>query len=181
MEKEMRIQGDTILHSFNYVKRKKGRRGLEMVVKELGYSPEDIYPGRWYPVEKHLKLMEVLDRNFKYNDYPICSRLGFNRAKGIGFLGGHHQKTDPHVIFGKVKEKWARFSDFGRIELRNMEEGHVDIYLCKCPSHPLYCQRMQGFFMGILLEVCRVDEAYVEEVKCTSRNNNYCKFDARWK
>lgn len=176
----MRIQGGTILHTFNYVKRKKGREGLEQVVAQLDYKPSDIYPERWYPIEKHLKLLEIVDRDFDYKDYPVCSRIGFNRAKEMGFLKGSGKKIEPIVIFEKVRDKWSRFSDFGRIELRNVDEGQVDIYLCKCPSHPLYCQRMEGFFMGILVEVCGVKNPEVKQVKCASDGDKHCVFEARW-
>jgi hypothetical protein len=181
MDKPMRIQGDTILHSFKYVKRKKGRKGLEQVISQLGYKPSDIYPERWYPIEKHLKLLEIIDRNFDYKDFPVCSRIGFNRAKDMGVLRGAGKKTEPMVVFEKVRDRWGRFSDFGKIELRNIDKGQVDIYLCKCPHHPLYCQRMEGFFTGILLAVCKLKEAEVKQVKCASDGDKYCKFEAKWK
>jgi hypothetical protein len=181
MDETMRIQGDSILHSFRYIQRKKGMKGLEQVVSQLDYKPEDIYPERWYPVDMHLRLLEIADKSFDYKDYPVCSRMGFNRAKEMGFLKSPGKRMDPIEIFERVRDKWLRFSDFGRIELRNVEEGQADIYLCKCPSHPLYCQRMEGFFTGILLEVCKVNEAEVKQIKCASDGEEYCKFEARWK
>lgn len=181
MEKTMRIQGDTILHSFRYIKRKKGRKGLEHVAAQLDYKPSDIFPERWYPIEKHLKLLEVVDRDFDYKDYSVCSRIGYNRVKEMGFLKGSRKPIEPMAVFEKVRDRWSRFSDFGRIELRNVDNGQVDIYLCKCPSHPLYCQRMGGFFMGILVEVSKVNVANMKEVKCASDGDEYCMFEARWK
>jgi hypothetical protein len=180
MEKTMRIQGDSILHTFDYIKRKKGIKGLEELITESKINPKDVYPERWYPVEQHLRLLELVDKKFHYNDYPVVSRIGFNRAKHIGFLNSPFQKVEPEAIFKQVKDRWSRFSDFGRIELRNIGEHQADIYICNGPSHPLYCQRMQGFFMGILLTVCKVKNADVEHIKCKSSGNKYCKFEARW-
>jgi predicted hydrocarbon binding protein len=61
-----------------------------------------------------------------------------------------------------------------------MNNSHVDIYLCECPSHPLFCQRMEGFFTGIIIAVCKVEGGEVEQVKCSSSGDRYCKFEARW-
>ncbi len=181
MNEVLSISGDNLLHALDYVKRKKGLEGLNWVVNDTGQDMKDIYPDKMYPLKKYLQLLESINDNFEHIDPTIISRIGFDRAKTLSIFEYHKKKTDPITIFNMVQRHWSRFNGFGRLEVRKTDDSYADIYVCNYPGDPLYCQRMGGFIKGIIVAVCDKKDAKVEEVKCLSRGDKYCKFEASWR
>ncbi len=180
MEDELRISGDNIIHALEFVRQKKGEEGLKWVICETGQGISDIYPEKMYPLEQYLGLLEVIKSNFEENDSFVISRIGFDRAKTLSIFEFHKKKTDPITILKLMQKHWARFNEFGRLEVKSKDNSSALIYLCDCPANPVYCQRMEGFIRGIITAVCFRNDAVVKEVKCKGKGDRYCKFMASW-
>lgn len=180
VDQQARIQGENILHAVSYVKRKKGTNGVNKIASEVDFDLEKIFPEGWYPFEWYLQLLEHVDKMFGYSDYSVSSRIGFDRARTISFLKHYKENPDPISAFETVAKLWSRFNGFGRVEVQVTGDCGADIYLRDYESHPLYCQRMEGFLAGILIAVCRVKEGKVEKTECVSMGKDCCKFKAAW-
>jgi hypothetical protein len=181
MPKQMQITGENIIHAIEFYKRKRGTDGLVELSGELDFDVNNIFEERWYPIEMYTKLLENFDNKFDYTDYSVSFRIGFDRSRRIGLLNNGGGNIDPRKMFKKIKENWWRFNNFGKVEYRELAENHVNIYLCESIEHPLYCERMRGFFAGILREVCRQKEPRIKKTNCLSCGDKYCKFEATWK
>ena len=181
MDNEVLISGDNLLHVLDFIKRKKGLEGLNWIVHDLGSDMKDIYPDKMYPFEMYIQLLEAVHTNFEYSDSKIISRIGFDRAKTLSIFESHKKKADPITIFNIMKKHWLRFNEFGHIEVRKSGEFSASFYLCDYPVNPLFCKRMCGFLEGIISAVCNLKGAKVEEVKCISRGDKFCKFETSWK
>ena len=180
MTEQRKIVGDNIKHAINFFKRKKGINGLSELSSEIDYDIKNIYDERWYPIEMYTQLLEIFEKKFDYNDYSVSFRIGFDRSKQIGLLKNDNKKVDPKLAFAKVQKNWWRFINFGRLELREIDDNHLNIYICDNINNSLYCERLRGFFAGILREVCNMAGPKVKKVKCNSNGNKYCKFEASW-
>jgi hypothetical protein len=180
MDPELLISGDNLLHALDYVKRKKGSDGLEGVVHETGQGENDIYPDKMYPLKMYIELLEIIQRKFEHTDSNVIYRLGFDRAKHLSFFEYYKKKANPITMYKLMEKNWARFNDFGRLEVRQEGEGLASIFICDFPTSPLYCQRMKGFLEAIITAVCHMKGGKVEEETCQIRNGKYCKFNVQW-
>jgi predicted hydrocarbon binding protein len=180
MYSDFHISGDNLLHALDYVKRKKGADGLMGVVSETGQAQEDIFPDKMYPLRRYIELLEIIQRKFQHTDSNVIYRLGFDRAKNLSIFEYYKKKSEPITIFKLIEKNWSRFNDFGNFQIREKNDNMVSVYLCDFPTNPLYCQRMKGFFKAIISAICQMKDAKVEEEKCQSRNEDYCKFNIQW-
>jgi hypothetical protein len=180
MSEQAKVMGENIIHAVNFLRRKKGANGVTEVAKQVDFDMTNIFLERWYPVDNYIKLLEILDKKFDYKDYSASFRIGFDRSRQIGLLNDGGINPEPKAAFGKVQESWWRFNNFGKIELKDVDEKHIDIYICDNIDNTFFCERMRGFFAGILREVCKKDEPKVKKTKCTSSGEKYCKFEATW-
>lgn len=182
MLKQKQITGENIIHAVNFYKLKRGIDGVNALSSELSFDINNLYEERWYPIEMYTQLLENLDKKLEYNDYSASFRIGFDRSKRIGILNNNTiGQIDPRKVFKKIQSNWWRFNNFGKVELREIKENHVNIYICENIDHPLYCERMRGFFAGILRDVCKQEDPKVKKSKCMSKGDNHCKFELTWK
>lgn len=176
----MKIMGENIIHALDFLKQKKGSDGVNRVKQELKYDQKEFFLERWYPIEMYTKLLETLEKKFDYNDYSISFRIGFDRSKKINLLKTGGEDQNPYLAFEKIKKNWWRFNNFGRIELKEIDDNHVDIHIYDNISHPLFCERMRGLFAGIVRDVCNKKETRIKKTKCINEGGKYCKFEATW-
>ena len=181
MTEQKQITGDNIIHALDFFKQKKGTEGLNELDAEVEFDIKNVYEERWYPIENYIQLLEKFDKKFEYKEYSISFRIGFDRSRRIGLLNNNNGKINPKLALGKVQENWWRYNNFGSVELKEIDENHLNIYICENINHALYCERMRGFFAGVLREICNQEEPKVKKTKCVSNGEKYCKFEASWK
>jgi predicted hydrocarbon binding protein len=180
MAEEKQITGENIIHAINFFKQKRGSDGLNEIIPELDFDPDKVLEEKWYPIDMYTKLLKVLEEKIEYKDYSISFRIGFDRSTKMGIVENEIGKNDPFEVFGKIQEVWWRFNSFSRVELKKIDENHLNIYLCDNIKDEHYCEHMRGFFAGVIRELCKQNGTKVKKVSCISNGGKYCKFEATW-
>jgi len=176
----MKITGDNILHALDYLKRKKGTNGVDAVIRQLDFDIMSTREEGMYPLEHYHQLLEKIDEVVSQKKYSVAERIGYDRAKKIGFLKYKGQTMEPLDVFEKIRSHWSRFNDFGRFNIKQAEDNKAHVILSDYEGDPLYCQRMNGFIKGILVEVCGKRDARVIETSCVCNGDKDCTFEASW-
>ena len=176
----MRIQGGHILHTFDYLRRKRGMEGINAVHKEVSFEIDDIHPEAMYPFNWFIQSLKSISKLVNKSGYSMPSRIGYNHVHEIAFLKTLHEEPGPIPVLEKFQDNWEIYFDFGKIELWNKQECSVEIYISNYTPKPEFCEYMNGFLTGLLMVPCQQKEATVTEVKCISKGDDGCLFELGW-
>ena len=176
----MKIQGDKILHAVDYLHRKRGSDGVEAVSEELGFNLNTIHEEGWYPLDWYVDALGQITEAVNKKGYSVASRIGYDRSKKVGFLKVKKDKLEPLWVLKKVQQNWSLFYSSGRVEVIECGPSALSFEIHEYVSHPLFCDRTNGFVKGLLREVCGLKGAIVEEEKCISLGDSFCKFNIKW-
>lgn len=176
----MKIQGDMILHAVDYLHRKRGSEGVDAISGELGFNLNAIHEEAWYPLDWYVDALDQITKTLSKKGFSVASRIGYDRSKNVGFLKVEKDKLEPLWVLKKVQTNWPRFYSSGRVEIIECGPSALGFEIHEYASHPLFCERTNGFVKGLLREVCGFKDAIVEEEKCTNNGNSFCQFNIKW-
>ena len=176
----MKIQGDMILHAFDYLHRKRGSNGIKAVQTELGFELSTIHPEGWYPLDWYVDALNQITNVVNKKGYSVASRIGYDRSKHVGFLEVQKDKLTPMWVFQKVKTNWSMFYSSGLVEVTQTGDMSLRFEIYEYDSHPLFCERSHGFVTGLLREVCGYKEGTVDKDKCITKGDDCCGFKVKW-
>ena len=176
-----RIQGENILHAIAYLKRKRGSDGIAQMSPRLSFDIANIMSERWYPLDQYTEMLEIIEDMLGYEDISPAERIGYNRAKTIGFLKKEGQSPEPVQVIERVAAYWHKFNDFGVIKITNAEDKSMVIDFWDYEGHPLYCKRTAGFFTGLLENACGLEGIKMEKTMCVCNGNEHCRYEIKWK
>jgi len=176
----MKLLGAPILHSVDYLKRKRGSDGVELIFQNLEFRLEDIQPLGWYPFEWYVKLLDEITKVLNKKGYTVAARIGYDRSKRVSFLNDVKEDKTPRWVMGRVQNNWPAFFNAGRVELTSGSDNEINLSILDFESHPLFCERQNGLLKGLIREVCGLKEATIEESKCTCNGDDCCSYDLKW-
>ncbi len=165
------VAGKNFLHIEDFIKHKWGTEGLDSFKSRSDIGNDKIFEEKLYPFEDYIEYLESVQNVFE--DKTSAYQIGLHRArnlllaKGIGNYGLE--------ILDKVAIAWPKFNNFGKVDVEHITKTKVSVVLSNYDSHPLYCERMRGFFTGLVSGVMK-DTCYVQEVNCVCNGNKVCEY-----
>ena len=163
--------GGTFLHIMNYIIFKFGTNGMNTFNKKNTLNFNNIFQEQLYPLEDYIKVLSDLQDIF--NDDNIAYKIGWHRGKTM-MLGKGLGRT-PEETLEKVVSAWDKFNNFGAVSTKRIGENKISIILSDFQSDPIYCQRMCGFFGGII-SGGDADKCRVSETQCMCSGGASCEF-----
>ncbi len=164
------VNGINFLDVKDCIKRKWGTDGLDRFCRSSGFSFDGMNEERDYSFNQYINLIEDLKEEF--NDEDIAYKIGYHRSKNLQLVKG--MKRTRKEMLEAITKAWPRFNNFASLDLVVHEEDRFSIVMTKYETHPLFCDRMRGFFAGIA-NYGKMGEFKVEEVKCMNQGHGYCE------
>jgi len=182
------IRGEGILTDVEYIRFKRGEKGVKMLedkLNELGYSIKfkEIKSMEWYPVGiEVLKNLAVMDL-FGWKEKDIFDMANF--APKVSFLVKILMKyfVSAKRSFHESPKYWKQQFDFGELEAHEFDaKGKRMVFRLKDYGlHPIMCTIFKGYFLRIAQFVVRSKEIRIKESKCFFRGDPYDEYIISWK
>lgn len=170
-EENQMTSGETFLHILDFIVYKWGTNGLNIYNKQNTINFNTIYKEQLYPLEDYIKALEDLQDIFKDENIPY--KIGLHRGKNLTI--GKGMGRNPLETLDKVISVWDKFNNFGDVKIKKHNENKLSIIISNYKSNPLYCDRMRGFFEGIVSGGSQ-DKCDVSETSCISSGCDTCEF-----
>ncbi|KPJ54724.1 hypothetical protein AMJ47_03775 [Parcubacteria bacterium DG_72] len=181
------VRGEGILTDVEYVRLKKGEKGVMLVEKkmnELGCSIKfsEIKSMEWYPVWWDvLKILVIMDL-FSWNEKDIFEMANFSPK--ISFLVKVLVKYFITIkkSFEQSPKYWRQHFDFGELEAYEFSEKEKKmVFRVKNYNiHPVMCTVFAGYFLRIAQFVVKSKKVDIEETKCVYKKDSYHEYVIRW-
>jgi hypothetical protein len=159
------------------------KRLLAQVSPELRSTIEiGVNKAKWYPFEHFIELNLALDRLFGTGDMGLIRPLGRYGAdanlKTIYRL--FYKVGTVHWILGRAVRLWSAHYDSGFLEVatRGPKAAVLRIRGFATP-HVAHCLAVQGWTERSI-ELSGGKQTRLTEVKCRTRDDDFCQMDAYW-
>jgi predicted hydrocarbon binding protein len=141
--------------------------------------------GSWYPFASFVDLNVQADRLFGKGDLALARELGRDAAKvNMPALYRLFYKIGSvEYALDKIASAWRQHHDSGRLEMTmtpSSPPGALVRLVDFAAPHPALCRSLEGFFTGSL-ELMRMNDVKVVEVRCRTRGAKVCEWSGTWK
>lgn len=169
--KDQKVLGENFLQIEDYVKHKRGSDGLDTLKEGCSYDFDDVLAGKFYPFEDYVDLLSSVkdimkDDSFAYN-------IGHHRARTLLLTKGI--KNYGFDILTKLTSAWRGFNNFGEISVKQHGPRKVTLIIRNYESHPLFCERMRGFFTGLMAD-SNMESCTIKEIHCVCKGHKVCEY-----
>lgn len=186
-ELEYKLKGPAFITLIDYIKERRGKRGVDYIFSILKKEAPDLYvhPDRFktkemYPDILFIKLMKILDREFGKGDLSECYNLGRWSSQHLGVMGIFVSFLGtPTSVIKKAPKSWRYYHNKGELVVTKLEPGIGIIELRDFLKSNTICTQLLGFFRGAA-EQTRGKNVKVEKTKCTSEGDPVCEFTVTW-
>ena len=165
------INGTNFIQVADFIKHKWGQDGWDRFNKNHQEQCRIFFEERMYPFEEYIKYLQTIQEEFK--DEEVAYKIGWHRARHL-LLGKGKRRTGWEML-SIVAVALHKFNNFGRVEVGRPEEKTIVVRMSELESHPLYCQRMKGFFASLASEGKKGKCEIVQE-SCVCRGDPACVF-----
>jgi len=165
------LNGENILHIEEFVKYKWGTEGLEDYRRESPFKFKDILKDKKYPLTTYILTLEILKSHF--NNDNIAFEIGWHRARNMQLVKGKDKSGVEHLK--KISTAWNKFNNFAELTITTINENKYSLKMSNYKSHPLYCERMLGFFSGLVCPDKKHLDA-INKVKCVNDGDEFCEY-----
>ena len=183
-----KVRGVVFQTDAEYVKEKKGEKGLELVkktLKKIGcpIDYEKIKATGWYSVGLRVISLLIIKDVFNWSDKEI-ETMG-NAAPKYSFIVRLLMKyflTFP-MSYKQSPVYWKKHYTVGELEAPdyNLQKKYYIIRLKKFKIHPILCAYLGGYFVRIGQFVLKGSDFKVKETKCMFSGDSYHEFLITWK
>jgi predicted hydrocarbon binding protein len=170
MEKQM-VAGKNLIQVQEFIQYKWGTDGLELFEKESQFRFDGVLEEKLYPFKDYIDMLDNAQKIF--SDDTIAYNIGWHRARNLLLAKGTKQYG--LEILDKVASAWTRFNNFGELTVKKHDDGKFSVFMTNFQSHPLYCERMRGFFTGLVSSL-KNQSCAVKEVNCINDGSDACEF-----
>ncbi len=173
------VCGATLKTDKDFILKKGGEEKLKEVEKELeemGYpfSYKKIENMKFYPWGRRVLSLIAISRVFKMDREKI-KEMGMNAPKK-SFLVKLFMRyfLTPESTFKKVSSLWRQHHTIGRLEVIriNKEERNTSLRLYNLNFHPIFCDYLCGYFIGIA-KMVEGSQVTCEEKKCFFKGESF--------
>jgi predicted hydrocarbon binding protein len=168
---EQMIIGENFLHVKDFIRYRWGTDGLDSYNRDCRVGFDGILQEKLYPFEDYIDVLERVQEVFE--DETLAYKIGWHRARNLLLTKGKG-KIGLEII-DKVATAWAKFNNFGDIDVSRLRDNRVIISISNYHSHELYCARTLGFFNGLVFGV-KENGFTVVETKCVRDGHDSCVF-----
>ncbi len=181
------VRGISLKRYKEYVLKEEGKEGLnklESAMKELGHPTEykKIETTSFYPISLEAITLLTVQRLFNLSD---------EKLQEIGIL----QSKTPMMIrlFAKyifsfekaaqsTQKLWRTYYTIGDLKVieYDKEKKFAIMRLENFHHHPLHCQIIKGYLLGIFSVLIGSKPKLCNETKCTHKNDAYHEFLVEW-
>ncbi len=183
-----KIRGEAVLNRYEYIRTKKGDKGVQAVerrLRELGYPLDfkKLQSLGWFPEGNSVLIILAAQEIFEWNDNDIFE-MGKN-APTISFMVKLLMKyfVSLEKTFNATPENWEKHHNIGSIELVKIDEDKKELIfrLLDYKIHPVVCIYLKGYFLQFAKLVIKGEEVNIEETKCMFKGDPYHEFKITWK
>jgi predicted hydrocarbon binding protein len=169
--KNQMISGENFFHIEDFVKYKWGTEGLRSYKEQIELRVDKIYNEKLYPFEDYVECLRIVQNLFKSE--ALAYEIGWHRARHLLLVRGIDSQGIK--VLEKVASSWNRFNNFGKVAVEKHDDNKISVFISDYNSNPLYCERMRGFFSGL---VCsdKKKNCNVNEVSCVRKGDKACEF-----
>ncbi len=168
--KDQKLAGKNFIHVEDFIRHKWGTDGLESFKGQDSYKYDQIFEEKLYPFEDYVEILQNIQTTFQ--DETAAYQIGLHRARNLLLAKGSGKSG--LEILDKVAFAWPKFNNFGEVKIEKHNDDKVSVILSDYESHPLYCERMRGFFTGVVSGALK-STCYVNEVTCVCKGNEVCE------
>ena len=163
------ISGENFIELREFVQYKWGSDGLDEYTKEIDL--DDIQEMRTYPFSAYIDSIQKLLEMF--GDEAVAYEIGFYKGKRIGKSISDIRDRVETLL--RIESSWNDDNNFGEVITAKRTEDRTSVIIWRYESHPLYCERMRGFFHG-LVSGGRKESCSVDEIRCVCKGGEACEF-----
>jgi len=187
MEIPGKVRGVVFATDLEYVKEKKGERGVGLLKKKIEEwgNPIDykkVKVTEWYPVGLRAISLLAIKEAFGWGDKEIKD-LG-NCAPKYSFIVRMLMKSFLSLkrSFEETPKYWTKHYTVGKLEDYefNDKEKYLVLRLHDFKIHPILCIYYLGYYLRISQYVFESEKITIEETKCMFRGDAYHEFVIRW-
>jgi predicted hydrocarbon binding protein len=186
-EREYKLKGPAFISLINYIKERRGRRGVDHIFSILKKEAPELYtnPDRFktremYPDILFIKLLEILDREYGSGDLKECYKLGYYNAHNLGVMGYLISFfATPATIIKRAPKSWDYYRNKGELVVTKLEPGQGIIEIRDYLKSKTICTEILGFFTGAAKQA-KARNVKVEHTRCTSDGDPVCEFTIKW-
>lgn len=182
------IRGEGILTDVEYVRYRKGEKGVELVEKKLKELScplkfKEIQPMGWYPAGLDVLNILVIKEILNWTDKDIFNMGNF--AAKVSFLVRMLMKyfISAKKSFEESPKYWSKNFDFGKLEAYefNEKKKYMTFRLRDYRTHPIMCIDLAGYFLQMARYVVKSEKITIEETKCLFKGDPYHEYLIKWK
>lgn len=172
--KDQKIVGENFTHLEEFVRYKWGQDGLDQFRKVQKENIANFYSEKFYPLEEYIELLEAMQEIF--DDENLAFNIGWHRARNLVLAKG--RQAQGLEVLQKIVTAWRKFVNFGRISVEQLPDETFSVVISDYFSHPLYCERMRGFFAGLVGDN-RMDQRNINKISCVCQGDDRCEYNLR--
>ncbi len=186
-EEDYLLKGPAFLGLINYIKERRGKKGVEQVFSKLKREAPDMYvaPGEFktkdsYPDLLFIKLLEIMDQEIGKGDLSECYNFGLYDSHHLGVAGYFISFLgNPSIVIKKAPKSWKYYHNKGELLVTKLESGIGVIELRDYIKSKTICRELEGFFTGAAKQT-KGKNVKVKKTKCTSKGDLVCEFTITW-
>jgi predicted hydrocarbon binding protein len=181
------LKGQAFLGLINYIKERRGQRGVDQVFSALRKQAPDMYvaPRDFKTKESYLdllfiKLLEIMDKEIGQGDLSECYNFGIYDSHHLGVAGYFISFLgSPSTIIKKAPKSWKFYHNKGELVITKLEPGIGVLELRDYIKSTTMCKELEGFFTGAAKQT-KGKNVKVNKTKCKSRGDSVCEFTITW-
>lgn len=187
MEIPGKARGVVLQTDAEYVKEKKGEKGLLVVeeeLKKLGcpIAYEKIKTTDWYPIGLRAISLLVIKKVFNWSEKEI-EEMG-NTAPKYSFIVRSLLKyfLSFQKTYKEAPKYWEKHYMIGKLESSDYDEKrkYYVVRLKNFKIHPVLCAYLGGYFMRMGQMVLKGSNFKIEETKCMFKGDHYHEYTINW-
>lgn len=175
----------TFLPNIEYINRKRGEGGVELVLKELGnrgyqFDFRKMKKMDWVPLNVRVEFLKTVMDALEWDEERIKD-MGVNAVKTSfiirNFIGLF---MNIKKLFEIAPDMWQKHYTIGRLKNEEYTSGRALIVLEDFDIDPIICKYLEGYFEGVG-RLTGKKNMHVKEVKCTFKGDERHEFLVTWK
>jgi len=180
------VRGFSTKGNFDYIFAKKGKRGLELLEKELGelgcdVKYKDLVPMKFYPFGLETVVLLAIHKVFNF-DKEEFKKIGvFSSKVSLAVRLFMKYFVSLESVEKHVQAMWDKYYTCGEISISSIDKKakQMTIILKDFKTHPFHCAVLEGYFANVL-KIITKNEINVKETKCIFNGDEVHEFLLKW-
>ena len=187
MEIPGKVKGVVLQTDAEYVRQKKGEKGLLIVEEELKklncpIKYEKIKATTWYPIGLRPVSLLVIKKVFNWNDKEIAD-MG-NAAPKYSFVVKSLIKyfLTFERSYKESPKYWEKHYLIGKLETGDydLKKKYYTIRVKDFKIHPILCTYLSGYFIRMGQLMLKGKNFKVKEIKCPFKGDSFHEYKVSW-